>query len=117
MNERLEEPTRKFQFSWRFAPGFRIRLQTARSGSISSQEFVMTLRMAFILWLGPLAAFIGAAPAGEERPDNGTAANPIVQPGLVHWHKDFSAACAAAKKSGRPVLLFQLMGRLDRQFC
>jgi len=43
--------------------------------------------------------------------------NPKVQPGLVRWHKDFNEACAAAKKSGKPVLLFQMMGKLDDQFC
>ena len=45
------------------------------------------------------------------------AENPKVQPGLVNWHKDFTEACAAAKKSGKPVLLFQMMGKLDDQFC
>jgi hypothetical protein len=43
--------------------------------------------------------------------------NPKVQPGAVRWHKDFDAACAAAKKSGKPVLLFQMMGKLDDRFC
>jgi hypothetical protein len=45
------------------------------------------------------------------------AANPRVQPGLVRWHSDFAAACEAAKKSKKPVLLFQMMGKLDDQFC
>lgn len=44
-------------------------------------------------------------------------ANPKVPPGLVRWHKDFADACAAASKSGKPVLLFQMMGRLDDRFC
>jgi hypothetical protein len=43
--------------------------------------------------------------------------NPKVQPGKVHWHKDFITACRAAEKSGKPVLLFQMMGKLDDQFC
>jgi hypothetical protein len=43
--------------------------------------------------------------------------NPKVQPGLVHWHATFADACAAARKSGKPVLLFQMMGKLDEQFC
>ena len=43
--------------------------------------------------------------------------NPKVAPGAVTWKKDFAAACAAAKDSGRPVLLFQLLGRLDDEFC
>ena len=43
--------------------------------------------------------------------------NPKVEPGKVRWHKNFEAACAAARKSGKPVLLFQLMGKLDDRFC
>ena len=43
--------------------------------------------------------------------------NPKVQPGGVHWHPTLTAACEAARKSGKPVLLFQMMGKLDDQFC
>jgi hypothetical protein len=43
--------------------------------------------------------------------------NPKVQPGKVRWHSDFAAACRAAQKSGKPVLLFQMMGKLDDRFC
>jgi hypothetical protein len=43
--------------------------------------------------------------------------NPKVQPGHVHWHPSFESACEAARKSGKPVLLFQMMGKLDDQFC
>ncbi len=43
--------------------------------------------------------------------------NPKVAPGKVRWHADFAAACAASKESGKPVLLFQLMGNLDDRFC
>jgi hypothetical protein len=43
--------------------------------------------------------------------------NPKVKPGEVRWHKTFAAACAAAKKSGKPVLLFQMTGKLDERFC
>jgi hypothetical protein len=43
--------------------------------------------------------------------------NPKVEPGKVHWHKDLDSACHAAKKSGKPVLLFQMMGKLDDRFC
>jgi hypothetical protein len=35
----------------------------------------------------------------------------------VDWHEDFDAACQASRDSGKPVLLFQLMGRLDEVFC
>ena len=43
--------------------------------------------------------------------------NPKVEPGKVHWHPSFAAACVAAQKSGKPVLLFHMMGKLDDQFC
>lgn len=45
------------------------------------------------------------------------AVNPKVEPGKVRWHTSFAAACEASEKSGKPVLLFQLMGKLDEQFC
>ena len=48
---------------------------------------------------------------------NGVEDNPRVEPGLVKWHASFADAQAAARKSGRPVLLFHMMGQLDRQFC
>jgi hypothetical protein len=43
--------------------------------------------------------------------------NPKVEPGKVRWHADFAAACRAAATSGKPVLLFHMMGRLDEKFC
>jgi hypothetical protein len=43
--------------------------------------------------------------------------NPKVAPGKVRWHPTLAAACAAANKSKKPVLLFQMMGKLDDQFC
>jgi hypothetical protein len=46
-----------------------------------------------------------------------TFVNPKVQPGRVQWHPTFAKACEAARKSGKPVLLFHMMGKLDEQFC
>lgn len=48
---------------------------------------------------------------------SGAFANPKVEPGKVTWHADFAAARAASAASGKPVLLFQMMGKLDDQFC
>ena len=42
--------------------------------------------------------------------------NPPVQPGLVRWHSDFASACQASKISGKPVLLFQMLGMLNREY-
>jgi hypothetical protein len=47
----------------------------------------------------------------------GSTPNPTVEPGKVSWHPSLEAARAAAAESGKPVLLFQMMGRLDHQFC
>jgi hypothetical protein len=43
--------------------------------------------------------------------------NPKVDPGAVKWHATFDEACNASAKSGKPVLLFQMMGNLDEKFC
>jgi predicted outer membrane protein len=43
--------------------------------------------------------------------------NPRVAPGLVVWHADFDAARAASARSGKPVLLFAMLGDLDRELC
>ncbi len=40
-----------------------------------------------------------------------------VEPGKVRWHKAIQTAMDASKQSGKPVLLFQMMGRLDDRFC
>ncbi len=62
----------------------------------------------------------GAVPVDAE-PRVATAAateeNPTVAPGLVKWHATFADAQSAAHKSGKPVLLFHMMGQLDKQFC
>lgn len=44
-------------------------------------------------------------------------ANRKMQPGLVHWRADLESACEAAKTSGKPVLLFQMMGNLNQEYC
>jgi hypothetical protein len=56
-------------------------------------------------------------PAPKPKPAEAKSDNPKVEPGLVKWHPDLATACEAAKKSGKPVLLFQMMGKLDDQFC
>lgn len=37
--------------------------------------------------------------------------------GRVNWHNSLSAAKAQSRKSGKPVFIFEMMGRLDREFC
>jgi hypothetical protein len=59
----------------------------------------------------PTERLLAAATAAKD------SANPKVAPGRVRWHSDFTSACAASRKSGKPVLLFHMMGKLDDQFC
>jgi hypothetical protein len=67
---------------------------------------------------GQFGNFGGApAPAPAARPAAEDFVNPKVEPGKVQWHADLEAACKAAARSGKPVLLFQMMGNLDEQFC
>jgi hypothetical protein len=35
----------------------------------------------------------------------------------VRWHASFAAARAEARRDGKPILLLQLFGRLDEEFC
>ena len=43
--------------------------------------------------------------------------NPKVEPGKVRWHKSLEEAQAASLKTKKPVMIFQMMGKLDDQFC
>ena len=64
------------------------------------------------------AVVANAAPVPTPAPaPAATADNPTVEPGKVKWHATLEDAQAAAKKSGKPVLLFQMMGYLDKKFC
>jgi hypothetical protein len=40
-----------------------------------------------------------------------------VAPGKVIWHRNVQAAHQAAQVSGKPVLVFQLLGDLDQRFA
>jgi hypothetical protein len=64
----------------------------------------------------PTERVLAAATAGPAAAADGFA-NPKVPPGKVRWHASFEDACRAARASGKPVLLFQMMGRLDEKFC
>jgi hypothetical protein len=50
-------------------------------------------------------------------PSTTSDANPKVEAGKVKWHASFDDARAASAKTGRPVLLLHMMGKLDLQFC
>lgn len=44
-------------------------------------------------------------------------ARPAVPAMKVRWHGSFEKALLAASKSSKPILLFQLLGNLDEEFC
>ena len=56
----------------------------------------------------PMTAAEAAAPGDD---------NPKCEPGKVNWHPDVETACKAAAQSGKPVLVFHMMGKLDDRFC
>jgi hypothetical protein len=58
--------------------------------------------------VGDEIAGIGAPAADRD--------NPPAEPGKVKWHRDVTAALAAARTSGKPVLVFHLLGQLDQRF-
>lgn len=59
-----------------------------------------------------LVANSAPAPTAPASPEN-----PTVSTGLVKWHATVEDAMKAAQKSRKPVLLFQMMGYLDKKFC
>jgi hypothetical protein len=59
---------------------------------------------------------VEAAAAVESSNELATSSNAAVAPGRVKWHADWNAAMAAAGRSGKPILLFQLLGRMDQRF-
>lgn len=54
----------------------------------------------------PVSGPTGAAPTPAK-----------VAPGLVHWHATLEDAKARARLTGKPVLLFLLLGNLDEAHC
>jgi len=87
----------------------------AAAGAIPKGPRFDTPKMAAIE-VSALAAVRGSSTGATAKP-SAEFVNPKVQPGKVPWHDSFAAACAASAKSGKPVLLFQMMGKLDDQFC
>jgi hypothetical protein len=65
----------------------------------------------------PAQNLIAAKTGATADAKGGAFVNPKVQPGKVKWHADYETACKASKQSGKPVLLFQMMGKLDDKFC
>jgi len=75
----------------------------------------MQARLITLLGIGALATMTlpGVLNGPEDLRDSASR----VRPGLVEWHSSHEAALEASSISGKPVLLFQLLGRLDEEFC
>lgn len=85
------------------------------SGMKERRHFMQTSLMAgAALGLAGNASRLDSFPANPSHDDQ---ANPRVAPGRVNWQRDFAAACAASRVSGKPVMHFQMMGRLDQELC
>jgi len=82
-------------------------------------RFLLLLAFALIPLNGAtLVAFPPTDPNDRSsRVDKPITANPTVAPGKIRWHADFASACQASAKSGKPVFLFQMLGKLDLEFC
>ena len=55
-------------------------------------------------------------PATDQNQPDAQPENPACQPGLVNWHASPESAQASSRQSGKPVMLFQLLGQLDQRF-
>jgi hypothetical protein len=88
------------------------------SANQNRRRFLQTSLAAGSAWslAGTTASSGGGADFGGLKPNDGDA-NPKVSPGRVRWHADFAAACAASRRSGKPVFHFHMLGRLDQKFC
>lgn len=93
--------------TWHLSAGFGLALLCAALGfgADGAKELVEA----------PVEAVLRSDRADASPP--GAAENPPIAPGKVTWHADFAAACEASRGSGKPVLLFHMLGRLDRVFC
>ena len=69
------------------------------------------------LLLAALAGCGGAPGIIYRSRDTIDAEGPRRTPGRVAWHDSRETTIDAARKSGKPVMLFQLLGDLDRGFC
>lgn len=68
-------------------------------------------KMKSLFMMFALAFGFGLAGEGWTRPDG------EVELGGALWHHDFAQAQREAKETGKPILLFDMVGRLDEKWC
>lgn len=96
--------------------GIRPRLDVGKGGVIEPR-LQFAVQHAFAGQLGTPNGGQFGLPAAPPPPVKTEFVNPKVEPGKVKWHKNLEEARAASLKSKKPVLIFQMMGKLDDQFC
>lgn len=72
--------------------------------------------LALLFTLGAGAALLGSAQADSPTPP-ADAKQPTSKAGKVRWNQDLSAARQQAAQADQPLLVFQLLGDLDQEFC
>lgn len=64
-----------------------------------------------------IIAMAGNGPAPSPGSKDAKPASPIVELAGATWHGSFDQALLVAKSEGKPVLHFQMFGRLDDAYC
>ncbi len=64
----------------------------------------------------PLKRLVQSAQAADGTASPMAPKNSKIEAGKVNWHASFDAAKTATQQSRKPILLFQLLGRLDNRF-
>jgi hypothetical protein len=69
-----------------------------------------------IVGLGNAAALLPASNTPSDDPFSPRQKSNKVQPGDVQWHTNLESASENSRKTGKPILHFQLLGQLDERF-
>jgi hypothetical protein len=107
-----EEPGRRADFSKRQveAPAKHLLADAIHGASLNPISRPATADLGKGVIERPIKAVAAASSAS-----NPTSSK--IAPGAVNWHRDFAQAKIAAEKSGKPIFLFHLLGKLDEVFC
>lgn len=107
-------------------PGTKSAIEIPIKGFISGSSSALSSQLRSLAPVQPgaqppgLAALPGVAPrmaklSGQPSTDGIRAGR--VPAGLVAWYRDIASASRRSKISGKPVLVFQMLGNLDDEFC
>lgn len=119
---RIESPLKSLMIEKSVAPIPRyVRrgpMLSVRRSDVSKATIEMPVKGLMIDVPAPLESTRPVKPSTLKEIADETSSDPNkVKPGLVTWHKDLETAKDASTKSGKPVLVFHMMGQLDDRFC